>query len=384
MTEAARFEELRFTGGRFDSSGLPFEVLPELNNYRDLVSEVARALYFKENPARRRLPNRFDEGLRLRISEIQPGSVIPIIKREAPVSDPNLVDSLEDCYERAREFIFLTIQSSNNGTAPDRLPNLGNYNYSGFLQFGSTLADDEAIHFKNQAKPRPQQRATLDKRARQRLQTVVARSAPTNTRMTRLVGCVTAIDAIREHFTLWLHDERKACSGPYDSQIHLEFLRKHLTPDPNSGPAVAIIGHIDFDSKHNPTGWDWMYSIASLNEDSGYERLTRQLREVERASVKYFNVSRVAMNAARELHKVLETAGVPAPIAFPTPEGGLDFEWSYNSVEASLEIAPSGDQITLSHWDKEHDTDSYHEDVPAKMTEFLADWLRESLRLATS
>ena len=136
MTEAARFEELRFTGGRFDTSGLPFEVLPELNNYRDLVSEVARALYFKDNPARRRLPNRFEEGLRLRLSDIQPGSVIPVIEREAPVSDPTLVDSSDDYYERAREFIFGTIESSNNGTEPDNLPNLGDYNYSGFCSSG--------------------------------------------------------------------------------------------------------------------------------------------------------------------------------------------------------------------------------------------------------
>ena len=73
--------------------------------------------------------------------------------------------------------------------------------------------------------------------------------------MTRLVGCVTAVDAAREHFTLWLHDERRACSGPYDSEIHLEFLRKHLTPDQEAGPAVAIIGHIDFGQQAQP---DWL------------------------------------------------------------------------------------------------------------------------------
>ena len=384
MTEVERFEELRFTGGRFDTSGLPVEVLPELNKYCELVSEVAKALYFKDNPARRRLPNRFEEGLRLRLSDIQRGSVTPVIERETPVTDPNLVDPYDDYHERAREFIFRAIQSSNNGTEPDKLPNLGRYDYSGFLQFGSTLEDDEAIQLTDKSKPTSKRRATLDRRARQRLQTIVARSVSTNARMARLVGCVTAVDAIREHCTLWLHDERRACSGPYDSNIHLEFLRKHLTPDSDSGPAVAIIGHIDFDSKHTPTGWDWMYSIASLGGEDGYERLTRQLHEVERASVKHFKVSQVAMSAARTLRKVLETAGVPAPTAFPTPEGGVDFEWSFNGVEASLEIAPSGDHITLSHWDEEFDKDSYREDVPTEKPEVFADWVRTSLRISAS
>ena len=65
------------------------------------------------------------------------------------------------------------------------------------------------------------------------------------------MGRVTAVDAVNERFTLWLQDERRVCSGPYDSDIHLEFLRKHLTPDRETGPTVAIIGKIDFDSRHN-------------------------------------------------------------------------------------------------------------------------------------
>ena len=381
-TNTRRAEEFRFTGRRFDTLGLPVEVLPEFGRYRDLVLEVAKALYFEDNPARSRLPNRFEEGLRLRLSAIQSGSVRSIMEREASASDPSLVDPADDYYDRAKDFIFRTIQTSNNGAEPDRLPSLGDYSYDGFLQFGSTLEDDEAIQFTS--KSHSGKGATLDRSARMRLRTLVTSSTPMNARMTRLVGCVTAVDAAQERFTLWLHDERRPCSGPYDSDIHLEFLRKHLTPGPESGPTVAIIGHINFDSKHNPTNWDWMYSIASLDGEDGYERLARQLREVERAPKSYLQVSAVALEAARTLHKTFSTAGVPAPTAFPTPEGGVDFEWSFNGVEASLQIASSGDQITLSHWDEELDTDSYREDVPTEKPEVLADWVRTSLRIPTS
>ena len=127
-----------------------------------------------------------------------------------------------------------------------------------------------------------------------------------------------------------------------------------------------------------------MYSIASLDEDEGYVRLARQLQEVERAPDEHFNVSQLAIHAAKMLHKALETAGIPAPTAFPTPEGGVDFEWSFNGVEASVEIDPSGDEITLSHWDEEFDHDSYREHVPARQPELVAGWARESLRISAS
>lgn len=383
MTESARFEELRFTGGRFDTSGLPFEVLPEHYHYRDLLLEVAKAMYFADNPYRRRLPNRFEESLHLRLSDIEHGSVRSIIERDVPDPDSTWASSVDDYFERARDHIVGTIQSSSNGAESNETLMLRDYDYRGFLQLGSTLTDDESIEYSAESKT-GKRHATLDLRARQLLKTFVASSTNPNARTTRLVGRVTAVDAVNERFTLWLHDERRVCSGPYDGTIHLEFLRKHLTPDRETGPTVAIIGKIDFDSRHNPTGWRWMYSIASLDEDEGYERLARQLQEVERAPGEYLKVSQLALHVARMLHEVLETAGVPAPTAFPTPEGGVDFEWSFNGVEASLEIDPLGDEITLSHWDEEFDQDSYHEHVPARQPEFVAGWARESLRLSAS
>ena len=136
MTESARFEELRFTGGRFDTSGLPFEVLPEHNHYRDLLLEVAKAMYFADNPARRRLPNRFEEDLHLRLSDIQGGSVRSIVQREAPDSDPTRAPSVDDYFGRARDHIIRTIQSSSNGADPDEIFALRDYDYHGFLQLG--------------------------------------------------------------------------------------------------------------------------------------------------------------------------------------------------------------------------------------------------------
>ena len=72
---------LRFEGGRFDEAGYPLDALGELVRYERLVVEVARGLWMDKHPTRKRAPRHFDNALRLRLSAVEDGSVIPVLKR---------------------------------------------------------------------------------------------------------------------------------------------------------------------------------------------------------------------------------------------------------------------------------------------------------------
>lgn len=100
---------------------MPLEVLSELSAYRDLVVEVARALYLAANPGRRRLPKGFEQGLDLVVDGIGSGSAVPHVVRRAP--EEGLFDGMpsamaaDDIFTHARVAIEEAIRAARTGAA---------------------------------------------------------------------------------------------------------------------------------------------------------------------------------------------------------------------------------------------------------------------------
>lgn len=96
-------------GARFEEHAVPLTVLPDLTAYRDLVLEVARALFFRENPGRQRVPRGFDESFELVLRTIGEGSAVaPLERRQKAQTGPPLQllkSRATDCYEQARDVV---------------------------------------------------------------------------------------------------------------------------------------------------------------------------------------------------------------------------------------------------------------------------------------
>ncbi|HOY11616.1 MAG TPA: hypothetical protein PLY70_00695, partial [Saprospiraceae bacterium] len=66
----------RLVGPRFNDHGLPLELLEEIGALEDVTIELAKWLYLKNNPNRKRIPRGFTNGISIQLDSIESGSTI--------------------------------------------------------------------------------------------------------------------------------------------------------------------------------------------------------------------------------------------------------------------------------------------------------------------
>jgi hypothetical protein len=86
---------LRFSGGRYEAVGFPLDGIDELQKYQRLVVEAAKKIWFEKYPDAVRLPPHFADRVRLRLTEVDKGSVVPVLERETQIAFPDIPDLLE-------------------------------------------------------------------------------------------------------------------------------------------------------------------------------------------------------------------------------------------------------------------------------------------------
>ena len=132
-----------FKGRRFDDHGLDLDVLPEIMLYHKILLETAKELWRKNNPDKQRLKKNLDEEFRLKIFNLQAGSVAVPICRDVP-SGKFMVTPNE--LEEAVELINEAIKCVDSGKRiPQSLPKNV---IPLFANYGKTLRDDEYIEQK--------------------------------------------------------------------------------------------------------------------------------------------------------------------------------------------------------------------------------------------
>ena len=136
------FLKPRLDGVRFDEHSIPLEVLKDWAAFEELVLEVARSLYLKEHPERKRAPRGFADSFSLHLSGVENGSAKPVIQRLLPDGASPVMN---DIFERARDLVLLTISAAAlNRALPAEFPrDLLGY----FDQFGRSLRDGEKVEF---------------------------------------------------------------------------------------------------------------------------------------------------------------------------------------------------------------------------------------------
>ena len=132
-----------FEGDRFHEHTLPLEFAKDLAAYGELVLELAKRLYFKEHPTRKRVPSGFDQDFNLHLDRIEDGNTLPIL---ALVWSGLLLPSQNSTYfEKARDLIVDCIQSETEGRSlPSDIP-IELFEY--FDVFGRSLLPGEKISF---------------------------------------------------------------------------------------------------------------------------------------------------------------------------------------------------------------------------------------------
>lgn len=134
----------RFAGTRFDGHTLPIEVAKDLAAYEELIVDLAKHLYLKDNPTRKRVPKGFDDEFSLHVKQVDDGSAKPVLLWAAAFAGI-LASPPEHAsyFERARLLVGETVSAEAAGMPiPDDFPLS---HLAAFNQLGRSLRDGESV-----------------------------------------------------------------------------------------------------------------------------------------------------------------------------------------------------------------------------------------------
>jgi len=323
-------------GARFEEHAVPLTVLPDLTAYRDLVLEVARALFFHDNPGRQRVPRGFDESFELVLRTIGEGSAVaPLERRQKAQTAPQLSllsSRAPDYYEQARDVVNQTIDAMRTGKpAPPSFP-LEAVRW--FNNFGRTLRDDETIEISTPDGHAP---IAYNKAVRKRL--VLLREG-TYEDAVEITGRVVQFDTQRRTFGILV--EEQTITGSLDglSSAQLGIVRTAAVHTEMLRVCAAGVGAFDTLDRlvRLLTVKDLSYAEdEDLREKLDIDRRLAALAELEPGWLDGVGAPIPPRTLVRlaDLLKVAERDGLPRPYLYPTPEGEVQAEWSFMGAEVS-------------------------------------------------
>ena len=195
---AKLFLKPRLIGARFEGGVIPLEVLADFAVLEEMIVEIAKWKFREANPLRKRVPRGFTDGMSLKLTAIEDGSAIPIIRLFVAISSL-LPLSPELYFDEARTAILGAIGAAEQGKLiTEHLPpKLLGY----FDRFGRNLGDGEAIEFLEGPSGLP---VRLTKDTRRKL--VLASSAEEVTDDFKVDGLIPEVDQQAKTFHVQTRD----------------------------------------------------------------------------------------------------------------------------------------------------------------------------------
>lgn len=341
VIDADPFARLRLTGGRFDGEGMPVETLVELTAYRDLVLAVAKELFRAAHPTRERVPRGFAERLQLRLRTVEGGSAVPVLER---VAATGTLLTGEDEFTQARDAIEDVVAAvAGGGDLPDGFPRGA---LVLFNRFGQTLRSDEAIELRRGAATTGA-RYTRDVRKR-----LVLNQRRTFQEEVEDIGWVSEVDA--DHMSCLIRLRMGPASpipAPLD-EVSFAAAKEVLEPK-GEGPPVRISGVGVFDTDQRLIRFDSIHDVTVLEDADELATLDRRFDELAALPAGWLDgegasPDAVVLDRARRILAELVYFDVPRPRVFPTPEGGVQAEWTVAGHEVSVTFEPDGTLYAVS------------------------------------
>ena len=158
------FLRLRLVGTRFSDHAVPLELLKDISALQEMIVEVAKRAFLRDNPDRKRSPRGFTKGINLKLMTVDQGSTIltiGLVLDQPPLLFPSVI---QNQLEAARDAIIGAVEAASQGMPVGQA--LPGQALSYFDKIGRSLKDKEALEFAN---PDGRIHATLTRQVRQRL-----------------------------------------------------------------------------------------------------------------------------------------------------------------------------------------------------------------------
>lgn len=370
------------SGRRFDDASVPVEVLPDLAAYRQLVVAVARAIFFKRNASRQRVPKGFEEQFQLVFRKVvEPGSAaIPLERMDSAAATPLFAD-LPDVFDEARDLVSAAIDAA---ATDKRLPAEFPLEVTQlFNAFGAALRPDEHIVVVG-----PQgSRAVYNRGTRKKL--VLMRNKTYESEVA-ITASVVQFDRQRMMFEISKDDRR--IPGRLEGISEESFAVVRNAVAQTNEISVHIVGRGAFDGADRLVRLIRIDDISYAEDEATREALDVRKRLALLAELRdgWLDGHGLALDEAKlgrlaDLLTAVVDEGVPRPYLYPLPEGAVLAEWSFADAEVSAEFGLTDESVLLvgthvrSQALREESLSWRHLDVAAMIARFVSSFGPEGL-----
>jgi len=332
MTEIKHFLSPKLTGKRFDEHSVPVEVLQDFAALQELIVDLAKKIYFEENPARKRVPKGFTDGVTLNLQEVEEGSaILNFLLGTALAASPILGEDSHayTYFEKAKNKVIEVVAAAEKGDNVRQILGVKYLHY--FNRIGRSLKEDEVVTFNPKASSGV---ARLNKNTRNRIVQSLSEDA-SYTDNFNLVAAIATIDRADKQFSVLVNGQKiPAKLDQNNFKLVVTTFNEYY-----STPYVAIEGEGVYDRNGKLT------KINSISSMDILDPLDVSLRISELSELKdgWFNLEGKAPDKSglykfETLFKANYNENLPLPTIFPTVSGNIQLEWTISDREISLEV----------------------------------------------
>lgn len=329
-TPSESFVDLRLTGGRFERIGYPVNGLVELERLEDLVEMVAKALWKRDNPGRSRVPKNFTASFDLRLVRIDPGSVAPVLRRD--IAEGVLIaDVGGDYFNMSMDTIDEAFASIvNSMLLPDDFPEEA---AATMARFGSTFHEDESAVFRSSSANPVVYSSSIRKQFFGNVRnTLLVQDASR-------VGRVSALDVDEQTFTFAPVSAAKVPGVYQDPQLWADLHEVLKQESENCWVRLQGTFRIWPDSSIHSVADVAFVEVFDV-PDTDWGRRLLELADLQDGWIEEGDaVATPSLEIAREVLTTLETKEI-RPGIFPTPDGGIQLEWSAEDARYVIAVDP--------------------------------------------
>jgi len=326
--ESRPFLKPRLVGRRFEDHAIPLDLLKDLASLEPMIIEVAKWKYLQKHPERKRSPKGFTKGISFELVAIEKGSACPAIQISyeynglLPIRDISY-------FEKARDAIVDSIRAAEQDE--DVTKHLPDHLLSFFDSFGRSLHEGEAIEFPSKADEKP---VRLDRKTRKKL--LSASKISILTEEVVLWGAIPEADQEKMTFDIQLINGPRI-RAPISPQYFEEIMKAFNGY--KEGMKVKIRGVGRYNRFGKLESMEYIEEITIL-EPNDIEARIQELKSLQDGWLdgKGKAPNKDELEWFCDVFENQYPEKLPLPFIYPTPEGGLQLEWTLQDKEISLEI----------------------------------------------
>ncbi|MCE5223424.1 hypothetical protein LLG10_04450 [bacterium] len=331
MSEQVDFLFPRLVGKRFDNHSIPLDFFRDLASMGELLFELAKWIYKIENE-NKRIPKNFFDGISIKVSNIKNGSAIPTIVIEQPLPPACLFKPHNKLvyFEKSRDCFFEAIRNADEKEKV--ISFIPDYLLKHFDSIGRGLYEDEYIEFKT---PKCETSVIYNSEKRKKL---VMASSKTKEYSEGVVirGYVPEADQDKKVFTIQQFNGQMFQAPVYE-ELWDDILMAFTNYEKKQIIELKGVGIRSINGK--------LLKIGPVESISILDNLdiTVQLEQLSLLKDGWLDGKGIAPDSSllnwltSEFNSNYETS-LPLPYFYPTPEGGIQAEWSNDKWEISLHI----------------------------------------------